>query len=493
MTSDYFHTLKKSALTLGVAIASASAALPTYASIAIFNEKTGELLESSTSNEVSMVYANALRIKVNPAVSSDKLRLEPQNTECGSATQTDERPPFEFTINPMSATSICKFKIVSWKNPWRWTGQQDYSISFEQADPVTPDDPVVPVDPVDPSEPADPSEPVDNTHPTDKVVWTIGSNGKSDYVVGDTVPRSNHGNRIYCTVSHFSYDDPIIYPGQPGKAHLHMFMGNTETDAYSNQDSIPTSGKSSCLGGTNYRSGLWIPALFNDKDEAVVPSSTFIYYKTFMAGNAYNLLQVVPQGLEVLASKMTLNGSDSHFKINRGTKDGKPNYNLIMHFPSCVATTNGTRKGNPILSYRDMPGKAASVVNSHVAYPGGPSSNEVECPSSHPYRFPTPQLIINFDANAVGNNPYLASDAMNNAAPMSTLHADYIFGMDESVNEQVLKCAKESRTCNFGSVGALPERFFSEDGTQLYRYNTLLPEIDRTPFGSSLKPMKMNP
>lgn len=75
------------------------------------------------------------------------------------------------------------------------------------------DDLVVFVDLVDLSELADLSEFVDNIYLIDKVVWIIGSNGKLDYVVGDIVFWSNYGNRIYCIVSYFFYDDLIIYFG----------------------------------------------------------------------------------------------------------------------------------------------------------------------------------------------------------------------------------------------------------------------------------------
>jgi len=101
-----------------------------------------------------------------------------------------------------------------------------------------------------------------------------------------------------------------------------MFFGNTGTDAYSTPSSIPSSGKSSCTGGTNYRSGIWTPALFNDRNEVVIPDTMFIYYKTFME-YSYDKLQVIPQGIEMLASRDTLNARADAFEVKRMTKDGK--------------------------------------------------------------------------------------------------------------------------------------------------------------------------
>src|SRR5215210_801771 len=34
-----------------------------------------------------------------------------------------------------------------------------------------------------------------------------------------------------CRFSHQAPDDPIVFPGQAGKSHLHTFFGNTTTSA----------------------------------------------------------------------------------------------------------------------------------------------------------------------------------------------------------------------------------------------------------------------
>ena len=39
--------------------------------------------------------------------------------------------------------------------------------------------------------------------------------------------------RFICNAGQLRYDDPIVYPGQPGKSHLHQFYGNTSADANS--------------------------------------------------------------------------------------------------------------------------------------------------------------------------------------------------------------------------------------------------------------------
>ena len=63
--------------------------------------------------------------------------------------------------------------------------------------------------------------------------------------------------RVACEFSHFSYDDPLIYPGKPGAAHLHMYFGNTHVNAFSTYDSLINSGSSTCNGQELNRTGYW--------------------------------------------------------------------------------------------------------------------------------------------------------------------------------------------------------------------------------------------
>lgn len=39
--------------------------------------------------------------------------------------------------------------------------------------------------------------------------------------------------RFICAAGQLRYDDPVVFPGQPDKSHLHQFYGNESADAYS--------------------------------------------------------------------------------------------------------------------------------------------------------------------------------------------------------------------------------------------------------------------
>jgi hypothetical protein len=203
-------------------------------------------------------------------------------------------------------------------------------------------------------------------------------------------------------------------------------------------------------------------------------------------GMRYGLMREVLQGLEMLATTDTL-CFRNHMHAGPSFHNG-PTFGISVAFPSCVATRNGCIDGEPILSFRNMPGEAAGRVNSHVADPAGTSGNEVGC-LSHPYRYPGPEFVINFDRDAAGSNPYLSSDAMAGSAPMSTLHGDDIFGIDAQTSRDILRCVQEAREYDFsGGARALPERLSGPLG-QVFNGNNLAASVDRTPFGTSLTPV----
>ena len=127
--------------------------------------------------------------------------------------------------------------------------------------------------------------------PMDELVATnhYGANDRSDYTAthsgGDNnaelhFPIAAGGQfRTVCEFSHFAYDDPILYPDQPGKAHLHMFFGNTDVNAFTTQETLEDSGSGTCNGQELNRSGYWVPAMFDGSGNLRIPERIVVYYK----------------------------------------------------------------------------------------------------------------------------------------------------------------------------------------------------------------------
>ena len=79
-----------------------------------------------------------------------------------------------------------------------------------------------------------------------------------------------------CAFTHFAPDDPIVYPGQPGKSHDHTFVGNTSTDASSTLASLQAAG-TTCRRPAD-KAAYWMPTLIVD-GQPVKPLGATIYYR----------------------------------------------------------------------------------------------------------------------------------------------------------------------------------------------------------------------
>jgi hypothetical protein len=106
--------------------------------------------------------------------------------------------------------------------------------------------------------------------------------------------------RTVCLYSHMSNDDPIVYPNQPGLAHLHSFFGNKASNANSSTDSIANSGASTCRGGILNRSSYWVPSMVAPGGRPMAPYDIVAYYKTGYQGLRNDQITVPPVGLRII-------------------------------------------------------------------------------------------------------------------------------------------------------------------------------------------------
>ena len=105
--------------------------------------------------------------------------------------------------------------------------------------------------------------------------------------------------RVTCEFSHFAYDDPLVFPGKPGASHLHMFFGNTDTNAFSTYDTLINSGSSTCNGQELNRTAYWLPALFDSEGNVRIPMRAIVYYKGYGLANGRS--QAYPPGAAIIA------------------------------------------------------------------------------------------------------------------------------------------------------------------------------------------------
>jgi hypothetical protein len=183
-----------------------------------------------------------------------------------------------------------------------------------------------------------------------------------------------------CFYSHSAPDDAIVYPGQPGKSHMHDFIANPSTDAGSTVASLQAA-KSNCVD-TKDTAAYWVPAL-SSNGQVVHASSITVYYLTSQTG------KVTPYPLgfkEIAGNAHAMNASQAQ-DIRWGCSTSFPDQ---PQAPTC-------KSGESLhvrVDFADCwDGKNLDSLDhvSHVAY-----SSKGKCPSTHPVLIPLLELLVKY-------------------------------------------------------------------------------------------------
>ncbi len=264
--------------------------------------------------------------------------------------------------------------------------------------------------------------------------------------------------RTQCSFSHFAYDDPLVAPGQPGAAHLHMFFGNSEASANSTYQSLRDSGSSTCNGLEGNRTGYWVPAVFDASGNARIPSRIEVYYKSH--DRAFEHVQKPPEGLGMIAGNASTNphiewacqetGAQGQ-NLNRPIQQRQNTIprcsntaTLLAHikFPQCVSGNVGLNSGNntgqmsyPTRGYFTDSCPAGSVYITAIEY------FIAWAPNNHDGQ--TDQWWLSSDVRPDGTR----------AANGSTLHGDWFGAWNPSLMDQIhSNCVSRLAECSWDLV-----------------------------------------
>jgi len=262
--------------------------------------------------------------------------------------------------------------------------------------------------------------------------------------------------RAGCEFSHFSYDDPLVFPGRPGAAHLHMFFGNTDVNAYSTADSVLNSGSSTCNGQELNRTAYWAPAMFDGSGNVRIPERVVVYYKG--EGQARGEAEPFPPGAAMIAHN--LNTVDT----SKGGAEGKFNFVCSDNFS---AATDGLQSNTiPVCNgskYRDLYGVDENphvVLEMNVKFPQCWNGND----PGNPVNFHEPAVGSWYFSDCGGNHTlvnleyfinypltpdettdgwYLSSDVDPASRTVTgpsggSLHADWWGGWNTEINQMFL-------------------------------------------------------
>ena len=279
--------------------------------------------------------------------------------------------------------------------------------------------------------------------------------------------------RMTCTAGHLNYDDAIVYPGQPGKAHLHQYFGNTIADANSTYESLRAAGDSTCNftgeGIAANRSAYWMPAMLDGKGNVVRPDYASIYYKERPKTDPivsdpnhpqfYGQAVALPNGLRFIMGwdiirRANTNPGSFDFKCSGGPV-------AMVTYPDMAQALAGCPAGATLFATVRAPdcwdGKNLDSADhrSHLSYPYNTNLGYFKCPTTHPYVIPAYQLTAAWTVDENKATWTLSSDGMNpGGARGSTFHADFMEAWDPVI-KKVWKdnCIDLLLDCTGGALG----------------------------------------
>lgn len=282
--------------------------------------------------------------------------------------------------------------------------------------------------------------------------------------------------RFICNASHLGYNDPIVYPGQTGRSHLHQFFGNTSTDANSTYETLRTNGQSTCNNALN-RSAYWIPAMMNGVDKVVKPDHVSIYYKRRPMSDPFckqgSIACVnLPRGLRyVFGFSMTnpdaaVTGGgyfncDGPTALHPKDANGDPiiETSIVGESKNCPSAPY-TNPDTGVISYNKLGAIIGAPTcwdgvqldsadhRSHMAYASYKGGfGYPKCPGTHPYEIPNFTLGAWYTVDSTldasrtwtpgsTNTWHLSSDKMADGSmmtPGTSMHADWFGAWDDTV------------------------------------------------------------
>jgi hypothetical protein len=225
---------------------------------------------------------------------------------------------------------------------------------------------------------------------------------------------------VLCDWSHNNYDDPIVYPGKPGAAHGHTFVGNRTTKYNSTYTSLRNATTTQDPDGTTClhpddKSAYWIPTVkWNGTD--LKPRYAVGYYRNGNKDPAS--VKPYPAGLKVVPNThVTWKCDEGSYRKYPPTQCSEGMFSVSIVAPDC---SNGQIDSADHRSHM-----AYSTLNS--------ATGKNECPSTHSTPVPLLDLVVRFYI------PTTAGKVTLSSGEASTMHADFFNAWNQQTLEGLVK------------------------------------------------------
>jgi len=232
-------------------------------------------------------------------------------------------------------------------------------------------------------------------------------------VLEQTAPGFPGGSHyaIGCSISHRNNDDPIVFPGRPGRSHNHTFIGNTTVNAWATPASL-RGGPTSCSDPFD-SSGYWFPSLFVGR-AAVLPRSATVFY----VKRSRDDLTPLPRGLVMIAGNAAARGPQPKSIVAWSCGTGAGDGPKVSRVPACSV---GQWLQLQVTFPSCWNGRTVNSADHkrHMKY-----LSRGRCPASHPIALPTLVLIVVYPPVPLGAQV---------ATGHFGAHADFMNGWNEDV------------------------------------------------------------
>ncbi|SNY60350.1 DUF1996 domain-containing protein [Paractinoplanes atraurantiacus] len=240
-----------------------------------------------------------------------------------------------------------------------------------------------------------------------------------------------------CTVSHSKADDPIVLPGLPGGSHMHSFLGNDATDAFTTTDTLLKNAGSSCKPLQD-RSAYWIPTLY-ENGKAIEPHGVTVYYGSRLPDPTKTV--PFPQGFRMIVGDAkrqvdTPKGAPGQFWC--AGAGGETGRSADGNWPVCAKTAELTFQ----LTFPDCWDGVHLDSPDHKSHVG-PADGQGKCSGKFPVAIPSLSFVIGYPSSGSSAGFKLSS---GNA---SSMHGDAFFAWDDAaLGHRVKDCIVQKAKCN---------------------------------------------
>ncbi|GGK87569.1 DUF1996 domain-containing protein [Mangrovihabitans endophyticus] len=239
-----------------------------------------------------------------------------------------------------------------------------------------------------------------------------------------------------CAYSHSRTDDPIVFPGMPGSSHMHTFIGNDSTDAFTTTDTLLAHTGTSCRPLQDL-SAYWIPTLY-EHEQAIQPKDVVVYYGSRLVDPTHTV--PFPQGFRMIAGDARAQSPTPAGSVNQfycAGPGGEIGRSADGNWPRCASTANlmfqlvfpdcwdGQHLDSP--SHKE-----------HVSY-----MMDGTCRGDYPVAIPSVSFLISYPTSGSADGFRLASGMA------SSMHGDLFAAWDNTAQgTRVKNCIVQKAKCN---------------------------------------------